>query len=244
MLPLPQRYRELFDAGFQERLRPYLSEGCYVLDVGSGRRPAIPPEERPADCYYVGLDVDGAELELAPLGSYAETWTADITQPLPPELVGRFDIVLSFQAVEHVSAVDSAIAHMGDALRPGGLLVFQTSGAFGVLPALVNRVVPRRLALGLLARLTGRDPATVFPAVYDRCWASALESDLRSWDSPQVTPLFFGGFYLLSAPYLLWPYLAWEELTKRARWKNLATHYLVSAIRPGSVADGSRGHGS
>lgn len=232
VLRLPERYRQLFDAQFKERLSPFLREGCVILDVGSGRRPTIPPEDRPAGCHYVGLDVDSHELELAPPGSYNEIWTADVTSPLPPELLGRFDVVLSFQAIEHVASVDAAIRNMGDALVPGGLLLFQTSGSFGVLPALVNRVLPRGLSLWLLAKLTNRDPATVFPAVYNRCWASALEHDLREWDQSEVRPLFFGGFYLLRAPFLLWPYLAWEELTRRAGWKNLATHYLVSAIRP------------
>lgn len=237
VLQRPERYRELFDAQFKARLNPSLREGCTILDIGSGRRPTIPPDERPPDCCYVGLDVDAHELELAPAGSYSEVWTADVTKPLPADLLGRFDVVLSFQAIEHVASVDAAIAQMNEALRPGGLLLFQTSGAFGLLPALVNRVLPRKASLWLLARLTDRDPATVFPAVYDRCWASALRHDLREWDRPEVTPLFYGGFYLLQAPFLLWPYLAWEELTRRARWDNLATHYLVSAFRRAPGAD-------
>jgi SAM-dependent methyltransferase len=207
-----------------------------VLDVGSGRRPAIAIEQRPDNCTYVGLDIVGEELAIAPPGAYTDTWTADITEPLPNELREQFDVVISFQAIEHVDSVPRALREMRAALRPGGLLVFQTSGAFGILPAMVNRVLPRRASLWLLRRLTGRDPETVFPAVYDQCWASALRRLLTSWQNVQVLPREWGGFYLLSAPYLLWPYLLWEELVRRAGWENLATHYLVAAELPGAPA--------
>jgi len=55
---------------------------------------------------------------------------------------------------------------------------------------------------------------------------------MAAWDRPEIRPLQYGGFYLLSAPLLLWPYLLWEEVVTRMGWDNLATHYLVSAERP------------
>jgi len=229
---LPERYRQPFDLRFKDLVASRMTPGVRVLDVGSGRRPAIGQGDRPVGCHYVGLDIDGRELSLAPPGDYSETVTSDITRGIPDSLRGQFDIVISFQAVEHMSGVATAFDAMKDALRPGGLMVVQTSGAFGVLPALVNRVLPERVSLWLLARLTGRDPATVFPAVYDQCWASALRRCLAGWDHPKVHSLQYGGFYLLSAPVLLWPYLLWEEVVTRMGWDNLATHYLVAAERP------------
>lgn len=234
MFRLPQRYREDFEKPFRERLEPHLVSGCRILDVGSGRRPLIPPGSRPEGCHYVGLDIDARELQIAPEGAYAEAWTVDITGALPEALHQQFDVVISFQAIEHVSSVPRALANMRAALKPGGFLLFQTSGAWGVLPALVNRVLPQRVSLWLLARMTGRDPGTVFPAVYDRCWYSAFRTDLRDWTDVEVIPCYWGGSYLLRVPPLFWAYLAWEEFTRRCGLRNLATHYLVAAYRPGT----------
>lgn len=208
-----------------------MAPGVRILDVGSGRRPALSPPERAPNCYYVGFDIDADELALAADG-YSEAIAGDITHGLPDHLRGQFDMVLSFQALEHFADVPAAFEAMRDALRPGGVAIVQTSGAFGLLPAMVNRVLPRRLSLWLLARLTGRDPATVFPAVYHRCWARALRKCLDEWTEVEVRPLQQGGFYLLNVPLLLWPYLLWEAIVIRARWDNLATHYLISAQRP------------
>jgi len=54
---LPARYREPWKGFLLDRAESELRPGIRVLDVGSGARPAIPPEQRPEGCVYVGLDL-------------------------------------------------------------------------------------------------------------------------------------------------------------------------------------------
>ena len=80
---LPSRYDVAAWRGeFDRRIEPYLVTGVTILDVGAGRRPTIPPANRPAGCRYIGLDLSAAELAEAPMGSYDETWVGDAAAPV------------------------------------------------------------------------------------------------------------------------------------------------------------------
>jgi SAM-dependent methyltransferase len=216
-----------------ERIEGLLRPGMRILDVGAGRRPTVAPERRPEGVHYTGVDILGAELDLAGPRAYDDARSFDITEPLPEDLVGQFDLVICVSVLEHVSSLVAAIEGMRDALRPGGAMVFHTAGRWGLLPGVMNRILPRRVGVFLLGRMTRRSPDTVFLARYDRCYDRAIRRILKDdWTAVHVRPLHFGGYYLLSVRPLLWPYLAWEELTRRAGWRDLATHYLVYAERP------------
>src|SRR4051794_27696194 len=54
---LPPRYLEPWSAQFDACIQPLLFPGVRILDAGAGRKPTIPPELRPRDCYYVGVDI-------------------------------------------------------------------------------------------------------------------------------------------------------------------------------------------
>ena len=226
---IPPRYDrppvQLFESALRARLRP----GVAILDVGSGRRPAIEPAARPAGCRYAGLDVSRRELELAPAGSYGTQVTADVTTPLA-ELRGRFDLVVSLQVLEHVSDTARALENMHDYLRPGGSLVALLSGRFSA-SGILNAAIPSRLGVLLLHRLLRRDPESVFPAHYDRCRAGALQRLLAGWTRAEVIPIFQGAAYFNFALPLRAGYLAYENWAFRGGRANLATHYLLVAER-------------
>jgi 2-polyprenyl-6-hydroxyphenyl methylase/3-demethylubiquinone-9 3-methyltransferase len=226
---IPSRYEYHPADQFADAIRPRLRPGIAILDVGSGRRPAIDPAARPAGSRYVGLDISASELSRAADDAYTETVVADVSTALP-QLDRRFDLLVSWQVLEHVASTERALANMHRYLRPGGALVAVLSGRFAVY-GVVNRLVPDRLARWSLRTFLGRDPASVYTAHYDRCDHRGLTELLASWRTAQVTPIYQGGAYLNFAKPVRAAYLSYESWAVRSGRTNLATHYLVVAER-------------
>ena len=188
------------------------------------------PADRPAGLTYVGLDLSRTELELAVPGSYDETVVADVAD-CQPSLRDRFDLIVSFQVLEHVRSLEAVLKNMQQYLKPGGHLLAQFSGTFSVF-GLANRVTPQWLIQRLVDRLHDHhDSYQTFPAYYDKCWNSALEQLLRPWQSARITPYFAGLGYFEKVRPLRAGYLAWEEWIMAHEWKNLAPYYVIEAQR-------------
>ncbi len=224
---MPERYCASWFEPFEARIAEHLTSGVRILDVGSGRRPAILPVQRPPDCFYAGLDLSMAELNSSAPGSYNEKIEGDVADRLP-ELERQFDLIVSWQVLEHVGNLDHAIENIRTYLRPGGRFVALFSGtlsAFGI----ANRVFPARMANFVLCRLLSRSANTVFPAYYHRCYFSALAEIFSSWREVEIVPLYHGANYFEFCPPLYRIYLLYENWIFRRRFHNLATHYLVNA---------------
>ncbi|MBJ7328695.1 MAG: class I SAM-dependent methyltransferase [Solirubrobacteraceae bacterium] len=206
-----------------------MTAGCAVLDVGSGRHPAIPADQRPADVRYVGLDVSAEELAAAESGAYTESVAADATH-LQPNLVGQFDLVISWQVLEHVRDLPETISHVHKYLRPGGTFVALFSGGFSVF-AIANRVLPNKLGSRIVDPIMRRSANNrpVFPAFYDKCYDRALKKIFAPWQSANIVPLFQGANYFGFSAIAQRGYLAYENFIARRRVADLATHYLVIA---------------
>jgi SAM-dependent methyltransferase len=228
-MTLPERYREPLRERFEARAAEGLAPGVQILDVGSGPRPALPPHLRPERCRYVALDVSAEELAAAPTGSFDEILIRSVTEHMP-ELDGCFDLVLSYHAFEHVKPLSRAVDNLRGYLRPGGRLVAMLSGSFSAF-ALANRVLPDRLGRALMERLIARDPETVFHSYYDGCWHGALERMLTPWSRVEIVPVYGGAEYFNFSPLLRRLYLRFENWAEREGHRNLATHYLLEAIR-------------
>ena len=229
MSALPERYAEPWREAFEARAAAGLGAGAQVLDLGGGLRAAIPPERRPPRCRYVGLDLSAEELGSAPAGSYDELWVRDAVEPVP-ELAERFDLVVSWHALEHLKPLERVLENVRSYLKPGGRLLATLSGAFAAF-ALLNRVLPDRAGKALMARLLGRDPGTVFHSHYDRCWYGALEPLLAPWSRAEIIPLYRGAEYFNFSPLVRRLYVRYEDWAAHGLHRNLATHYLVDAIR-------------
>jgi len=221
-----------FDTYWEEILalfEPGMDPGCRILDVGAGRTPFLSPDKRPAGCTYVGLDVSRSELESSAPGSYDEFVVGSVCQAIE-QLEGQFDVVISWQLLEHVKPLDDALANIRSYLRPGGQFLGQLSGAFSYF-ALAGRVLPTR-AVGAIVRVAQRrDPITVFPAYYHHCWAGAIERIMSDWTSAEVIPRWFGDAYLTRSRMLLAANAAYEHWAMKGGRANLATHYLINAYR-------------
>lgn len=227
--PIPPRYdrhpSELFEQAVRSNLRP----GLDILDVGSGRRPALEPGTRPAGSRYAGLDISASELELAPAGSYSDHVVADVTEPIAA-LREQFDLIVSWQVLEHVRHTDRALRNLHDYLRPGGRLVAILSGRFSIF-GMLNTVIPSGAGVWLMEHLLRRPPASVFPAHYDRCHARALARELDGWSAAEVRPIYQGGSYFNFCLPLRSAYFGYENWVERSGRASLATHYLIVSQR-------------
>jgi SAM-dependent methyltransferase len=225
---LPSRYRLGMQEVFLEHLRPLLVPGVAILDVGSGRSPTIAPDDRPADCRYTGLDVSADELGAAAEGSYDDTVVADIGKPLP--IRDEYDVVISWQVLEHVKPIDRALESLRAALKPGGTMLAQLSGSRAAF-ALLARVLPHRVRVVAMSRLLGHPPEEKFPTYYDRCTATALRRMLASWTSAEIIPFYRGAVYFSFWRPLQRLYLAYETRVSVKPREDFATHYLIVATR-------------
>lgn len=225
---LPRRYGYAMQSVFLEHVRPLLKPEIAILDVGAGRNPIIPPDHRPSDCHYVGLDVSEEEMRAAPAGAYDATIVHDVTHPLGFD--ETFDLIVSWQVLEHVKPIEQALENLKRMLRPGGTMVAQLSGSFSAF-AVLARVVPHRARVWAMARYLGHAEEMKFPTSYDRCWASGLERILASWASVTVLPYYRGAVYFAFSRPLQRCYLRYESSIARHDVRNLATHYLVIAQR-------------
>lgn len=225
----PDEYRTPWREPFHERVRAALRPGVRILDVGPGRSPTVPPAERPPGTMYVALERSREEVEAAAERSYDRVVVADAAA-WQPELADSFDLVVSWQVLEHVKPLPRALAAIRGYLVPGGRLVAFLSGAFAAY-AVANRLIPHALAVQVNRRLLGREPESMFPAHYDRCWYSALAQALEPWSAVEIVPLYRGASYFDFSPLLLRAYVAYERWAKERGHRNLATHYLVDAVR-------------
>jgi SAM-dependent methyltransferase len=227
MLERHPRYRDDWMVSFHDAVKDNLGDGSVILDIGSGRQPSIPPALRRSAGAYIGLDLSEAELQRAGPDAYDRHIVANVTERVPA-LVGTVDLAVSWQVLEHVKPMSSAIDNVRDYLRPGGVLVAGFSGAWSAF-AVPNRIVPHAVAQFALGRLLERDPETVFPAPYDACTYSAMTSVLEGWSDVQIIPRYRGAGYFGFLPPLQWLYLKFEDLLERGHHLDLATHYLVVA---------------
>jgi SAM-dependent methyltransferase len=227
---LPLRYQRKLEYGFHQRIDAAMEPGMKILDVGSGRLPCRKPELRLSNCHYVGLDISAAELAAAESGSYDECVVADIAGPRNEELVGQFDLVVSFQVLEHVRPLDQALNNMHAYLRPGGRLVAQMSGTFAPF-SLLGKIMPQRPKVWLLSNLLDREPAEIFPAHYDRCYASALRILTRRWHEVEIVALHRGASYLHFSKMLRALYLIYERSLTRRGLDDLAAYFIVDATK-------------
>ena len=225
---LPPRYGRQMQSELLDRLGPLLVSGIAILDVGGGRAPTLAPEDRPSGCRYVGLDVSASELAAAAPGAYDEAIVHDVGRPF--EWKEEFDVVVSWQVLEHVHPLDAAFENLRRALRPGGTLLAHLSGSLAPF-SVAARVLPHPLRVRAMKGLLGHHEEEKFPVRYDRCHHRALERMLAPWSSTTIIPFYRGATYLSFSRPLQRAYLAYESFAERRRLLDLATHYLVVARR-------------
>ena len=100
-------------------------KGKRVLDVGCGYGGFLVAAGRAGAREVVGIDSNPRVLELAPLllSDYevdARLEQADLIDPALPGLLGRFDVIICNDVLEHVTSVEAAVANLSAMLVSGG----------------------------------------------------------------------------------------------------------------------------
>jgi cyclopropane fatty-acyl-phospholipid synthase-like methyltransferase len=221
------RYAENWRAPFIEAVGHALRPGIAVLDVGAGRSPVLTSAQRPPDCYYVGLDISRDELNAAGEAAYDAIVEADAAQTIP-SLRERFDVVVSWQALEHITPLENAITNIHSYLQDGGSFFAHVSGRLAVT-SLLNRMLPECVGRRLMTRLLPRAEEDIFRAHYDRCTYTQLQELLKAWSTYEIHPRYACAGYFAFSKSLQELYLQYEDWAMRSRRDNLATHYLVVA---------------
>lgn len=225
---LPPRYAQQMQDELFARLEPLLVPNVAILDVGAGRHPTLAPADRPVGCHYAGLDIARSELAAAGADAYDDAIVGDVTVPLKRD--GKFDVIVSWQVLEHVSPLAIALENLRVALRPGGTLLAQLTSSYAAF-AVLARVMPHRARVWAATRLLGHRPEEKFPTRYDRSSYKALVRMLDAWSDVAIVPFYRGATYFKFSRPLLRAYIAYESAIERRHLRNLATHYLIVAKR-------------
>jgi SAM-dependent methyltransferase len=142
-------YERLFTTHFGLGRDSY--RGKRVLDVGCGPRGSLEWATMAAE--RVGLDPLADAYRALGTGEHGMTYVSGAAEAMPfPD--GRFDVVSSFNSLDHVDDVDATLQEIARVLRPGGQFLLLTELNHDPTPAepqafsweLLNRV-PSELSL-------------------------------------------------------------------------------------------------
>ena len=208
---LPELFRVDGHKHFREKFAPpQIPEGALVYEVGGGKHPLHPEEEKTRrGLRVIGFDIDERELARAPRGAYDATIRADITEYRGRE---NADVVICQAMLEHVADTPAAFTGLASILKKGGVaLLFAPSR--NSLFARVNLCMPERLKSKLLGFLYPElEEKSGFPGRYHRCTLSEFEDMARGQGLAviQKKAYYFSEYFSFFAPFhVLWRLWLW-----------------------------------
>src|SRR5438045_5182759 len=130
-------------------------ETLSLLDVGCGWGPLL--RHLDTKPYFDNIEISAADVSDTALYRkeiYREYVIGDLTGGYPEIPSGHYDVVVCEQVLEHLAALDTAIATLVRLLRPGGRLVIGVPIFLPPLHLARNRLVP------MLPRMARPDDST------------------------------------------------------------------------------------
>ncbi|MBM7702046.1 class I SAM-dependent methyltransferase [Metabacillus iocasae] len=82
----------------------------------------------------VGIDIDAASIQYANAHYYHPSVSfqqADAVDPSLPEKLGQFDVIVSFETLEHIEDEGQYMSNIFHMLKPGGTLIISTPFGLG-----------------------------------------------------------------------------------------------------------------
>jgi ubiquinone/menaquinone biosynthesis C-methylase UbiE len=144
-----------------DAVRSYFPAGGVVLDVGCGKSSPVALYRSKARL-TVGTDIDLGEIQS---NHEFDALVASDGARLP-FADGRFDLLLSKTAIEHMALPDEFFAGVHRVLKSGGVFIWATSNR-QALPILVSRLTPLGLHRWIYRRLFGKSlQIEQFPTLY------------------------------------------------------------------------------
>ncbi|MEO8286214.1 MAG: class I SAM-dependent methyltransferase [Chloroflexota bacterium] len=119
-------------------------QGRRLLEIGAARSTWLPYFNKEFGLQVTGIDYSEvgcrqAEVILEAAGVEGELICADFFSP-PAEMLGAFDVVVSFGVVEHFANTSDALASFASFLKPGGLLITSVPNLTGLLGWIQKRL--------------------------------------------------------------------------------------------------------
>lgn len=203
---LPEDYRLDGNSDFYNNLLPqHIDHSQRIYDIGGGKTPAIDVSTKnEMSLQIVGIDIDPAEIALAPTGSYDETHCGSIEK-----FKGNSDadLVICRSVLEHVENNTDAFTAIASILKPGGKLVLFVPNK-NALFARINLVLPEKLKRKILFTIfPSTEEEQGFPAFYDRCspinfTQLASDNDLEPIETRRYYRSSYFSFFFPA--YFLW----------------------------------------
>jgi SAM-dependent methyltransferase len=178
-----------------------------LLDVGCGWGPLLCQLE--VEPHFASLRISGADLAdkiMHRRELYREFFAGDLSRGYPEIASDRYDVVVCEQVLEHLDALDTALATLSRIVRPGGVLVIGVPIFFPPLHLARRHLVP------LLARLWPRFQ----PGDHEQAFSLwSFRRLLRA--HPQLGIARMRGFRIVSGGLLrrLEDYAWWWRLNRR-----------------------------
>ncbi|MBI5060663.1 class I SAM-dependent methyltransferase [candidate division KSB1 bacterium] len=200
-----------------------------IVDVGAGRSCPFAESVVPgAGVRVIGVDI--SDEEMAENTALHERIVADVTKRLP-FTDHSVDAVVSRSVLEHLEDVERFCAEAARVLKPGGMFIHFLPNKFALF-ALVNQALPMRFAKGAL-HFFWEDSRGIcgFPAVYDRCYPSALARILirRGFEHIDVRTSWYQAFYFAFFLPLFLVFLLYDSILHLLKVRPLAAFLLVTA---------------
>ena len=128
---------------------PFIPSGSRVLEIGAGKGEFA---RRIENCEYTGLEFSHKAIEMA--HQHGTTLLPELVEDHARIHPQTYDVVCSFQVLEHVQNIRSFLDAAVACLKPGGLLVLSVPNDESFMGAGINNVL--NLPPHHLSRWTGR----------------------------------------------------------------------------------------
>jgi 2-polyprenyl-3-methyl-5-hydroxy-6-metoxy-1,4-benzoquinol methylase len=113
-----------------DKIVSLVGTGCRVLDVGCYDGTISKAIEKNGN-QVIGIDISPAAVKLAKKKGI-EAYIVNLEKEKIPKTLGKFDVVVAGEIIEHIFDTDSFIKKLSSALRPSGFLILTTPNLAGL----------------------------------------------------------------------------------------------------------------
>jgi ubiquinone/menaquinone biosynthesis C-methylase UbiE len=199
-----------------------------IVDVGGGRSCAFSSERSSLRARTLALDISEGEIKENSDVDYRAV--ADVSNGLPLS-ESSADMITSHMAIEHMEHVDALFESSKIVLRPGGYCIHAFACKFAPY-TVINQLLPQALSREIVYFLHPEQRGICgFPAVYNRCYYSAMRKLLLRHDFEIISmePIFYQSPYFDFFLPLFLTSALYETLVAWLGVKDLCAYLLVVA---------------